>query len=167
MFRLFLFLIIFTALCPSVSSAAETRIGRETGLPVPRYVSLQANDINARVGPGKRYGIKWVYKRQSLPVEVLAEFDNWRKIRDFEGMGGWVHRSMLSGRRTIIVTDETSVLRVSPSESADAIARLERGVLGELEDCRGQWCDIQVTGYSGWIKRDGIWGVGATEAIEK
>jgi SH3-like domain-containing protein len=148
------------------SSAYSATVGKQTGLPVPRYVSLRSGEVNVRAGPGSRYPIEWVFKRRSLPVEVVAEFDTWRKIRDFEGTEGWVHQSMLSGRRTIQVIGQVRTLRRDPGGSAPAVARMEPGVLGNLEDCQHEWCEIRVSGLSGWVSRAHIWGVDVKERLD-
>jgi len=149
----------------SAPIAEAATIGKETGLPVPRYVSLRSGEVNVRAGPGSRYPIEWVFKRRNLPVEVVAEFDTWRKIRDFEGTEGWVHQSMLSGRRMIQVIGQVRTLRRDPGGSAPAVARMEPGVLGNLEDCLHEWCEIRVSGLSGWVSRAHIWGVDVKESL--
>jgi SH3-like domain-containing protein len=130
-------------------------------------VSLRSNEVNVRAGPGARYPIEWVFKRRNLPVEVVAEFDTWRKIRDFEGTEGWAHQSMLSGRRMVQVIGQIRTLRRDPGESASAVAHLEPGVLANLEDCRHEWCEIRAFGLSGWVSRAHIWGVDVKEAFGK
>ena len=152
---------------PMVPVVQAATVGKQTGLPVPRYVSLRSGEVNVRAGPGSRYPIEWVFKRRSLPVEVVAEFDTWRKIRDFEGTEGWVHQSMLSGRRMIQVIGQIRTLRRDPGSSAPAVARMEPGVLGNLEDCQHKWCEIQVSGLSGWVSRAHIWGVGVKEGLSE
>lgn len=169
-----LILALFAALAmpaPGVAQSGDARagltsVGTETGLPIPRFVTLRAREVNARTGPGVRYPIDWVFQRPNLPVEVVAEFDTWRKIRDHEGAEGWVHQSMLSGRRTVIVTVAVRLLRSEPSESAAPMARLEPGVIGWLESCRGGWCEVEVAGIDGWLRRVDVWGVRADEAVE-
>ena len=146
-------------------SAWAATVGKETGLPVPRYVSLRSGEVNVRSGPGSRYPIQWVFKRRNLPVAVVAEFDTWRKIRDFESTEGWVHQSMLSGRRMIQVIGQVRTLRRDPGGSAPAVARMEPGVLGNLEDCQHEWCEVRVSGLSGWISRAHIWGVDVKEGL--
>ncbi len=133
---------------------------------IPRFLSLRADTVNVRAGPGVRYPVQWVYKRRSLPVEVIAEFDTWRKIRDFEGTEGWVHQNMLSGRRTTIVTETVRTLRREAKNGAAAVARLEPGVLGRLLECEGEWCRVEVAGLKGWLKRGEIWGVYPDESIK-
>ena len=148
-------------------SVMAATVGKQTGLTVPRYVSLRSNEVNVRAGPGARYPIEWVFKRRGLPVEVVAEFDTWRKIRDFEGTKGWAHKSMLSGRRMVQVIGQIRTLRRDPGELAPAVARLEPSVLAKLEDCRHEWCEIRISGLSGWVSRAHIWGVDVKEAFGK
>lgn len=154
-----------TGLTYSPWVAAQT-VGTETGLPLPRFVTLRAKEVNVRTGPGVRYPIDWVFQRPNLPVEVTAEFDTWRKIRDPEGTEGWVHQSMLSGRRTAIVIGSTRMIRRAPEGGSPAVARVESGVIGWLESCRREWCELDVAGLSGWIHRSQIWGVRIDEAID-
>lgn len=154
-------LLALSAAAPAVRAAEA---GRATGLPVPRHVSLGAAEVNMRAGPGARYPVEWVYKRRGLPVEVVDEFGHWRKVRDFEGVEGWVHRSMLSGARAAVTIGKTRTLRRGPEDSARPVARLEPGVVGELGDCREGWCEIRAGGFSGWIDRRHVWGAGAGDA---
>jgi SH3-like domain-containing protein len=144
---------------------AET-IGTVTGLPIPRYVTLRSSEVNVRAGPGSRYPIEWVFQRPDLPVEVVSEFDTWRKIRDVDGTEGWVHQSMLSGRRGVVVLGQIRTLHREPNGSAPAVARLEPGVIGKLEVCHDEWCEIEISGFDGWIHRSHIWGVRVDEALE-
>ncbi|MEQ9334762.1 SH3 domain-containing protein [Thalassobaculum sp.] len=168
-------LLAILALTTAIGLAAGTAprpllaatVGTETGLPIPRYVTLRAREVNVRAGPGVRYPIDWVYQRPNLPVEVIAEFDTWRKIRDPDGTEGWVHQSMLSGRRTVVVIGGEHLLRRTPDPAAAPVARLEAGVIGWLDGCRRDWCEIDVGGLDGWIQRAHIWGVRADEVARK
>lgn len=139
-----------------------------TGLPLPRYVSLRASEVNVRTGPGVRYPVDWVFHRHGLPVEIVAEFDTWRKIRDAEGTEGWVHQSLLSGKRTILVTGETRTLYRKPSTTAKAVAKTEANVVGKLLDCpeESEWCHVDVGAYEGWLKRSNFWGVYPNEIVK-
>jgi len=141
-------------------------IGAEGALSVPRFVSLRSSEVNLRTGPGTGYPVEWVYRRRRLPVEVIAEFDTWRKIRDWQGTVGWVHQSMLDGRRTARVMDIERVLRRSPEAGAPAVARLEPGVIGDLLACEPEWCRLDVKGYRGWLRRGEFWGAYEGETIE-
>lgn len=148
------------------AGSARAENGSGTGLPLPRFVSLRADEANIRTGPGVRYPVEWVYVRRFMPLEITAEFGNWRKIRDWEGTEGWVHKSMLSGRRTVIVTGKVSTIRRSPSAAGTAVAYAEAGVIGTLLECRPGWCRIDIQGYRGWLQRDQFWGVFPKEFIK-
>jgi SH3-like domain-containing protein len=136
----------------------------EASLPVPRFVSLRSDEVNVRTGPGVRYPIDWVFVRKTMPVEVLAEVDTWRKVRSLDGTEGWVHQSMLTGRRTaIVIGSETRSLHQRNDPATPTIAELEPGVIGGLLECRDAWCRLEVAGQKGWLPRDQLWGVLPTE----
>ena len=153
---------IFMAVSPR--AVADT-LGSETKLPIPRFVSLRSNEVNLRTGPGTTYPVDWVFVRRGLPVEIIAEFDVWRKIRDLQGTVGWVHQSMLDGRRTARITGAERDLRSEPAEAASIVARLEPGVIGRLLECEAAWCEIEAAGYRGWLKRDDFWGTYPDETV--
>lgn len=145
----------------------------QTGLPVPRFVTLRADEVNVRTGPGSRYPVEWVFARKGMPVEIVAEFDTWRRIRDIDGVEGWVHQSLLQGRRGLIVTGSgTQPVRIEPSDDAAMAAQAEAGVVGRLLSCPGTgeegagWCWVELGGTRGWMHRDALWGVYPTEVIE-
>jgi SH3-like domain-containing protein len=144
---------------------AWSQAGRSTGLPVPRFVSLASDRVNVRFGPGKQYPINWVFARKELPVEIIAEFDTWRKIRDSEGEEGWIHSSLLSSRRTIMVTGQVRDLRRTPSADARVVLRAEPGVIGSLFDCEENWCRVEIEGRRGWLQRDEFWGTRPGEIV--
>jgi SH3-like domain-containing protein len=144
---------------------AWAQAGRSTGLPVPRFVSLATDRVNVRFGPGKQYPINWVFARKDLPVEIIAEFDTWRKIRDADGDEGWIHASLLSSRRTIMVTGKVRDLRRTPSPNSRVVLRAEPGVIGRLFDCEENWCRIEIEGRRGWLQRDEFWGTQPGEAV--
>lgn len=145
----------------------------QTGLPIPRFVSLRSDEVNVRTGPGRQYPIEWVYVRAGLPVEIIAEFDTWRRIRDREGSQGWVHQSLLSGRRSAIITaaETVTVLR-RPTVVDQPVARLEPGVQVRLDECPGEaaenngWCRIEIGGHNGWLPREQLWGLYPDEEVE-
>ncbi|MBM3518093.1 MAG: hypothetical protein FJX56_09550 [Alphaproteobacteria bacterium] len=137
----------------------------DSGLPVPRFVSLAAEKVNLRTGPGARYPIAWVFVRRGLPVEVVAEFDLWRQIVDSDGVKGWVHRAMLSGERTALVIDGVQAFRTHADDAAPVAFRAEPGVLGALRGCRGVWCQLEVAGHRGWTRRTNLWGVYPREEV--
>lgn len=160
-------LAVFWAL-PSL--AAEADKGDDAGagkLPLPRFVSLGSDRINARAGPGVKYPIEWVFVRKGLPVEVVAEFEYWRRVRDIEGAEGWVHKSLLSGRRTALIRGPQSrELKREPDQREPAVAQAEPNVIGRLHRCRGAWCQMSVADRKGWIQRSQIWGVYAEEQFD-
>jgi len=141
-----------------------------SGLPVPRFVSLKAARVNVRVGPGEDYKVAWVFTRPGLPIEVIQEFDNWRRIRDSDGTVGWVFQSLLSGKRTAVVapwqTGEPLPVRDDATSDATITAYLEPGVMGTIDRCRDNWCRISGNGYSGWISQDRLWGVYPNENVD-
>jgi SH3-like domain-containing protein len=140
--------------------------GRSTGLTLPRFASLRAREVNMRAGPGVRYPVEWVYKRRGLPVRIVAEFESWRKVRDWRGTIGWIHRSMLTGRRMAITAGRGSVMRRSPESNAPAVARIEPGVVAGLAACKKSWCRIEAGGLGGWVPRKAIWGIAKGEIFD-
>jgi SH3-like domain-containing protein len=157
---------VLMALSLLIAAAAAGDVGSETNLPIPRFVSLRSSEVNLRTGPGTMYPVAWVYVRRDLPVEVIAEFDVWRKIRDWQGTTGWVHQSMLDGRRTVRISGSERALRHDPDDDAAVVARLAPGVIGRLLECNDSWCRIEVGGNRGWLKRDEFWGVYPDEKVE-
>ena len=145
---------------------AQALASSESGLPLPRYVSLGSGEVNLRTGPGVRYPIEWVYRRRTLPVEVIGEFEAWRHIRDWQGTDGWVHQSMLAGRRTVIILNDDQPLRRKEAANSPLVARAKAGVIATLKRCDGEWCEIEAHGYEGWLKRQDVWGVYPTEPID-
>ena len=152
-------------------SAAADQIGKASGLPVPRYVSLKSDRVNLREGPSKENRTTWIYPRAGLPVEITAEFETWRKVRDSEGAEGWVLHSLLSGRRTALVTpwkkDAAPVtLRSKPTDDSAASAKLESNVLANIRSCDKTWCRVNGQGFDGFVKQVDLWGVYPNEVIE-
>jgi SH3-like domain-containing protein len=132
-------------------------------LPIPRFVSLRSSMVNLHVGPGNHYPVEWQYVRQNMPVEIIAEFDTWRQIRDWQGTEGWVHKSLLSGKRNVWVLHKIRKLYKEPLEKSKVVAQVEPGVLASVLECQGAWCRVEIKTpsqkHKGWIKRHGIWGV--------
>lgn len=139
----------------------------EPSLPIPRFVSFRTDPVNARTGPGVRYPVDWVYMRRRLPVEIIAEFETWRQIRDPDGTESWVHQSMVSGRRTGVIKGQAQGLRKTNTDISDTLATLEPGVIVDVVRCPdGVFCRVEVSGLQGWLKRDQFWGVYPQEIIE-
>jgi SH3-like domain-containing protein len=159
------------ALLAGAASAAEQAAPGTSGLPVPRFVSLKSDKVNVRTGPAKEQEVSWVYSRAALPVEITAEFENWRRIRDWEGAEGWVYHSLLSGKRTALVSpqsksDEYIALHAKPDAASGIAAKLERGVLGTVKKCQNGWCRLTGDGFDGWIEESRLWGVYPGEKVE-
>jgi SH3-like domain-containing protein len=162
-------LVVAAACLPAPAARAGSDIATgPSGLPLPRFVSLKADKINVHVGPAKSYDVTWIYTRVGLPVEITAEFETWRRIRDGEGAEGWVYHSLLSGRRTgMVLAKEALVpLREAGDPEASVIAQLEGGVMGTVKKCTGTWCRISGDGFDGWIEQQRLWGVYPNEKIE-
>ncbi len=133
---------------------------RASGLPVPRFASLKADKAYVRSGPGMQYPFEWVYQREGLPVEIVQEFDSWRKIRDADGGEGWINALLLSGRRMVSIRKGGVVeMRENEKPEARLIARLEPGVIAELRKCTENRCLVGAGGYSGWVERNFLWGI--------
>ena len=130
------------------------------------FVSLRHNTVNVRTGPGTRYPIEWVYKRAGLPVEAVAEFDQWIKIRDYEGAEGWVHRRLLSSDRWAVITGALRTVRREPREDAAPVLFAEPGVQGHLLACREAWCQLEIGPRRGWVRREVLWGVYPNETFD-
>jgi len=144
--------------------------GSVSGLPVPRFVSLKADRVNVRRGPNKDQDVRWVYTRAGMPIEITAEFENWRRVRDWEGAEGWVYHSLLSGKRTAIVVPTLKTDLVPLYEDANmksaVVAKLQAGVLGSLKSCTGNWCEFAGKGFNGWIQQDRLWGAYPNEKVD-
>ncbi|MGH7029688.1 MAG: SH3 domain-containing protein [Stellaceae bacterium] len=152
----------------AVLAAAPLALNAQTpgGDQLPRFASLRSDEINLRVGPGENYPIEWVYQRKDLPVEIIEEFQNWRRIEDWQGTKGWVLDRMLIDKREVIVDGAVQPLHGRPDTAAPIIARAEPGVVARLLACGGAWCRIEAAGYSGWVKRSEIWGVLPDETVQ-
>lgn len=151
--------------------AAQAAREGPSGLPLPRFVSLKSSRVNVRRGPGQDYDVAWVYVRAGMPVEIIQEFENWRRIRDWEGDEGWVFHSLLSGRRTVMVApwerSSQASLRRAAGMDSNVVAYLEPGVVAEASQCNGAWCRIRGEGFDGWIEQDGLWGVYPGETMRQ
>jgi SH3-like domain-containing protein len=154
-----------------LGTAHATETGTTSGLPVPRFVSLKSDKVNVRSGPTKDHSVAWVYSRAALPVEITAEFENWRRIRDWEGAEGWVYHSLLSGRRTAVVSvpkgkQDLVELHYKPDNASAIMAKLQGGVLGSVKRCKDGWCRVTGDGFDGWVEQARLWGVYPNEKFE-
>src|SRR5882672_9053679 len=156
----------------SVTSGFSAKESGQTtsGLPLPRYVSLKSDHVNVRAGPTKDNDVAWVYTRSGLPVEITAECENWRRVRDSEGAEGCVYHSLLSGRRTAVVTmktkDELAPLYESADPASAVAARLQAGVVAQVRKCTSNWCHVVGNGFDGWIEQQRLWGVYSDEKVD-
>ncbi|MHB2167497.1 SH3 domain-containing protein [Alsobacter sp. R-9] len=151
-------------------AAEALAMGPVSKLPVPRYVSLKSDRVNLREGPSKDHRTSWVFQRSGLPVEITAEFETWRRIRDAEGAEGWVLHSLLSGRRTALVAPwskgDPLPLYTRPSAKSEVEAQLQPGVLASVKSCDGTWCRVSGGGFDGYMAQDRLWGVYPNEKVD-
>lgn len=166
-------LFIFVSVCCMTFFISNVRANdvppemRGSGLPLPRFVSISSDKAFVRSGPAPRYPIKWVYKKDGLPVEIIQEFDVWRKVRDNAGDEGWINKALLSDRRSVIIRGDQIVdMREDAAASSRVMARMEPGVIARLQKCEGGWCRLSVGGFEGWAERKALWGVYPQETID-
>jgi SH3-like domain-containing protein len=157
---------VFLAVCGAALAAQAAEKSTE---PVPRFVSLRADTVNLRTGPGSRYPIEFVYHRKGYPLEIVAEFDQWRQVRDWQGTEGWVHQRMVTGTRNVVIQGAQRILRQAADNGAAPIAKLDPGVIAHLLECGDTWCRIEVpsdaSDVKGWLTRNEIWGVLPNEVV--
>jgi SH3-like domain-containing protein len=132
---------------------------------MPRFVSLRSDEVNLRTGPGERYPIDWVLVKKGLPVELIDEYDVWRRVRDWQGSEGWVHQRMVAGVRTVIVTGKIRTLHADAADDSTVVARVEPGVIARLLECRNAWCRVEAESMRGWLRRSEVWGVYPDETL--
>lgn len=157
------------------SAQAQTVARGASGLPLPRFVSLKATRVNLRVGPGLDYAVAWLYTRSGVPMEIVQEYDNWRRVRDAHGTEGWVYQSLLSGERTAVAApwdnsapDKTFIdLHREARLNSNIVARLEPGVIVNVHACNGEWCRAEVDGAEGWVAQNEVWGVYPNEVFQE
>ena len=165
-FTRFLFAVGLCLLVGVTAALAEQVRGPVTNLPMPRYVSLKASKANVRRGPSLTHRIDWVFTRRNMPLQITAEHGHWRRVQDLEGAGGWVHYSLLSGVRTVIVEEDMMAIRMKPATDAQEVALLELGVVARLGECGPDWCRLTSGGYKGWAHKSALWGVKPGELRE-
>lgn len=140
-------------------AAAAQQRGPETNLPLPRFVSLKTSEANIRRGPSRSHRIDWVFQRRAMPLQVTAEHGHWRRVRDRDGAGGWVHYALISGVRTVLVQTDMTDMRARPDINAPVVAKAQQNVIGRLGNCGPDWCRIRAGGYRGWVQKSALWGV--------
>ncbi len=155
----FISIIIFSQVC-------NADIGKETGLEIPRYVSLKSNDANIRVGPSKNYPIEIKYINKNYPLKVLEEYEDWRKVEDFQKNFGWIHKSLISGTRTgIVISNKNKSIKLLNTLNGNVTGEIGRGNIVFLEKCKIDWCLVSFGNYRGWIDKKNIWGIKKKEII--
>jgi SH3-like domain-containing protein len=137
--------------------------GAVTNLPIPRFVTLKGSQGNARRGPGLTHRIDWVFTREGMPLKVTAEYEHWRRVEDVDGAGGWIHYTLLSGVRSVLVTQDMAQAFSTPDEKSEVVYQSELGVIGKLLICVPDWCRVAVEGEKGWIRKSALWGVDPAE----
>lgn len=151
-------------------AAFANNAGNNSGLPLPRFVSLKSSRVNMRVGPGPEYQVEWLYLRRGLPVEIIQEYDNWRKVRDVEGNEGWILGALLSGERTAIVApwnqrENLVDMRSGPQGPNRIVAHVEPGTVTSIKSCKDSWCLVEARGVAGYMRQNHLWGVYPDEAL--
>lgn len=154
------------------TAAAQNVTRGASGLPLPRFVSLKSGRVNSRIGPGLNYAVDWLYMKSGLPMEIIQEYDNWRRVRDSDGSEGWINQSLLSGRRTAIAAPwqrgkaAQITLLAEPNREARTLAILEPGVVGTIKSCNGEWCEMTFDGHTGWLSQTLVWGAYPGELVK-
>ena len=153
-------IIIFSQIC-------NAEIGKETGLEIPRYVSLKSNDANIRVGPSKNYPIEIKYIKKNYPLKVLEEYEEWRKVEDFQKNFGWIHKSLITGTRAgIVLSNDNQNIKLLNTLNGNVIGEIGKGNIVFLEKCKIDWCLVSLGDFEGWIDKNYIWGVKKKEIIK-
>ena len=159
MFRSFFGVVLIVVLGWLSGAALASERGPVTNLPLPRFVSLKAAEGNVRRGPSLSHRIDWVFKRRNMPLRITAEHGHWRRVEDKEGFGGWVHYSLISGNRTVIIEQDMLALHARPDDTTPINAALEAGVIADLGKCTSDWCKLNAGGHRGWARRADLWGL--------
>lgn len=150
----------------TAQQSSDPTLGPVTNLPLPRFVSLKGVKANVRRGPSQSHRIDWVLMHRGTPLQITAEFEHWRRVRDQDNVGGWMHYSLLSGHRTVVVQGQRIPLHADPSETSRTIALVEKGVIASVGACLPDWCEIETNGFEGWVTKSEIWGIGLAEIRE-
>lgn len=145
-------------LTPCAASAEEA-------LKIPRFVSIKSDDANLRTGPNARYPIQWIHKKRSMPLEIIEEFEHWRKVRDVDGESGWIHKSLLSSKRFVIITARYAAMHSNPEMQSPLTLKLGKGVLARVDECLQDWCELTHERGTGWVMKKDFWGVYPDEII--
>ena len=174
-FGLAALLIFFSAPAIMAQDLAKKKPGKVgkgvSNLPVPRFASLKTDKVYVRAGPGKKHGVSWIFERAGLPVEIIGEFEHWRRIRDSENGEGWIFFKLLSNRRTALVTpwekqDIAVPLYKDKKDTGRVLVKMQRNVIVNIERCDGTWCRVNISRFSGWVRQDRLWGIYGNEVLK-
>ena len=154
---------LFTLICFDIYA----KKGPVTNLQLPRFVSLKSNDVNLRVGPSVNYPIELKYIQNNLPIEIIDEFDVWRKIKDHQNNIGWLHKSLIKGDRYILITNKNNLINIYSRPNGNIVAKVANNNILSLESCLINWCLISNDSVKGWISKDFIWGIYKNEVYNK
>ena len=146
-----------------IAGDRDTEVGSVTGFRLPRFVSMKAVEANARRGPGVNFPIDWTFIMPGTPLKITDEHGHWRKVEASDGNGGWMHKAMISGRRTVEVVEDLSLMRKRPGDDMWIIAKLKKGVIGDLGQCTEEWCHMTIGKFSGWVRKTSLWGIEGQE----
>lgn len=158
-------LILASGFAAPLLAGNDEEMGSVTNRPIPRYVSMKASEGNVRRGPSLTHRIDWVFKRRDMPLRITAEHGHWRRVEDRDGMGGWVHYSLLSGTRTVLVEKDMLTLHARPDPTSPVMAEMELGVVARVSECTHEWCLLRSGGFKGWAPKARLWGVLPTEVF--
>ncbi len=167
--RILLILIMLVAAGVLVATASENKSKKSDSNSLPRFVSLRSDKVYARFGPGVKYPIEWVYSQKSAPVEVISEYEDWRRIRDWQGSESWIKAQMLNNKRFVkVIAAGENNLYAKDSYKSKIIARVEDEVIGEIKKCPAEngFCLVQFAQYQGWMPRQSLFGVYPDEIID-
>ncbi len=165
--RVYFIVAVFVFSLTAAARAADDANKNTSGLPLPRYASLARDTANMRTGPGTRYPIEWVYTRQGLPVEITAEYDVWRRVRDPDGAEGWIHKTELSHKRTATVTGAAHDLLAAADDKASIVAHLDAGSIGQIVSCAKDWCKLKFdSDIKGYLRKTFVWGAYPNEVFD-
>ena len=156
-------LVVLLFLAGPTLAATSDEAGKS---PLPRFAALRSDEVNMRTGPGTRYPIEWVYRHKDLPMEIISEFEIWRRVRDSEGAEGWVHKSALIRKRMAIVTGGQRNLLGDSQNTAPTIAHLENGAMGQIMSCTKEWCRLKFDGVKGYLRKTEFWGAYPNEVFD-
>ncbi len=148
------------------AQTSPSEVGSDSGLPLPRFVSLKTAEANVRRGPSRTHRVDWLYTRRDLPLMVTGEYEHWRRVEDSEGQGGWVFYTLLSGVRTVVVQQDMTPMRSNPQPNAREVALLETGVVAHIMECEPAWCRLSIDGERGWVNRSALWGLLPNEVLD-